>query len=144
VREGAEFLKQKLELAGASWSRSSMPEFEPPSEEPAEAERALNLLQVLRLAQQALAAARAYSLVTPADPVTVEEMIAWLEQLMATGGDMEARALLEEQPDPPHRMALFLAMLEMAKGARIELAQSDCFGPIALLDRRPPFWNPTT
>jgi segregation and condensation protein A len=132
VRQGAEFLKQKLEVAEATWSRSSMEEFTHPAEEelPA-AEGSLNLLQVLRLAKQALAAARTYELVTPADSVTVEEMTWWLEdRLAAVEIQIEAGGLLAQHSDPSHRAALFLAMLEMANSARVQLDQDDCFGPI--------------
>ena len=134
VRQGAEFLQQKLELAGATWSRSSIEEFQQHREpEPAEWGGRLNLLQVLRLAEQALAAARTYDLITPADSVDVAEMIRWLvERLQAEAPVLEARPLFEQQPDAAHRMALFLGMLEMAKEAQITLEQEQCFGPIYL------------
>jgi segregation and condensation protein A len=134
VRHGAEFLQQKLEVAEATWSRSSIEDFRPPVEEESlDSYGALNLLQVLRLAQQALAAARTYDLVTPASSVDVAEMMAWLEErLRANPWLIEAGPLLAQQPDAPHRMALFLAMLEMAKAARIRLEQQQCFGPILL------------
>ena len=137
VRQGAEFLRQKLEIAQASWSPSSPEEFcGTPAGEPSEPPGALNLLQVLRMAQQALATARTYELVTPADSVSVEEMMAWLEERIgANQGPMEAGTLLAGQPDAPHRMALFLAMLEMSKAARICLEQDQCFGPIAIVGR---------
>ncbi len=134
VRQGAEFLKQKLELAEMAWSRSSEKEWwEASGEEPPEPDSAMNLLQILRLAQQALAAARAYEVVSPVDSVTVEEMMRWLEQRVVTAPDrLEATVLLAEQPDAAHRSALFLGMLEMAKSARIRLEQPECFGPIAI------------
>ena len=140
LRHGAEFLQQKLEVAGATWSKSSMEDFRQPTEtDPAESGRGLNLLQVLRLAQEALAAARAYDLITPRDSVDVAAMIEWLkERLQASRGVLEADPLLKEQPDAPHRMALFLGMLEMAKGAQISLEQEQCFGPI-LLSKLPAF-----
>jgi segregation and condensation protein A len=136
VRHGAEFLKQKLQLAEVAWSRSSVDDFWPaPTQEVVESTGVLNLLQVLRLAQQALAAARAYEVVAPSDSVTVEEMMRWLdERLVAAPDSLEATALLTEQPDAPHRAALFLAMLEMAKSARIRLEQQQCFGPISIED----------
>ncbi|MBZ5621843.1 MAG: segregation/condensation protein A [Acidobacteriia bacterium] len=139
VRQGAEFLQQKLEIAQAAWSRSSMAEFGgAAAEELPEPAGALSLLQVLRMAQQALATARAYELVTPADSISVEEMMGWLEERIgANQGPMEAGALLAEQPDAAHRMALFLAMLEMSKAARIWLEQDQCFGPIAIVGKHP-------
>lgn len=134
VRQGAEFLQQRLELAGATWSKSSMEDFRQQFEpENAESTAGLNLLQVLRLAEQALAAARTYVLVTPSDSVDVAEMIQWLgERLKASARVLEARPLFEQQPDAAHRMALFLGMLEMAKEAQIMLEQDQCFGPIYL------------
>jgi segregation and condensation protein A len=131
---GAEFLKQKLEIAEATWSRPSIREFPPlPRHEFPEPDATLNLLQILRLAQQALATARTYDLVTPDDPVSVEQMMGWLELRLARTADcLEATALLEEQPDTPHRNALFLAMLEMAKSAQIRMEQSVSFGPIII------------
>lgn len=136
MRRGAEFLKEKLELAESTWSRSPIEVFQQAEVEREDEETygstgAMNLLQVLRLAQQALAAARAYELVTPEGTVPVEELMRWLEQRVAANpSGLEAAPLLAEQPDAPHRMALFLAMLEMAKSARICLEQQDCFGPI--------------
>ena len=97
---------------------------------------ALNLLQVLRLAQQALASARTHDLVTPADSVTVEEMMGWLGTRIAASPDcLDGRALLAEQPDASHQVALFLAILEMTNSARIHLEQQEPFGPIAILTK---------
>ncbi len=136
MRQGAEFLREKLELAEATWSRSPLEEIlaveaEREDEDWPSSPGALNLLQVLRLAQQALAAARTYELVTPADPVNVAELMRWLEaRVAAHPSGLEAEPLLAEQPDGPHRMALFLAMLELVKSARIDVEQQECFGPI--------------
>ena len=133
VRQGAEFLQQKLEIAEATWSKSSIGEFqEPPRVEP-EPDGALNLLQVLRLAQQALQSARMYEIVSPAS-VTVEEMMRWLaDRLARSPGPTEAAPLFGEQPDGQRRAALFLAMLEMAKAVRIRLEQRQCFAPIYMV-----------
>jgi segregation and condensation protein A len=135
LRQAAEFLQQKLELSEATWSKSSIAEFEQPAgADSPEPSGTLNLLEILRLAQQALAAARSYRLVTPQDSVSVEEMMRWLEPRVPPAPQRtEAGKLLAEQPDVPHRAALFLAMLEMAKTARIELEQERCFGPIFLV-----------
>ena len=134
VSHAAEFLGQKLEVAQATWSHPPDLEIErrvEVEEEASAADGALNLLQVLRLAQQALAAARTYDLVTPSESISVAEMMAWLnERLAANPIGTEAGPLLAEQPDGAHRSALFLAMLEMANAARIRLEQQECFGPI--------------
>lgn len=134
LRHGAEFLKQKLEIAEATWSRSAAEEFPPPAFEAVpESNPSLNLFQILRLAQRALDTARSYDLVTPDDPVSVDEMTLWLEdRLMRDPDRLEGTALLAEQPDAPHRTTLFLAMLEMAKSSVIRLEQTVSFGPIAI------------
>ena len=99
----------------------------------------MNLLQILRLAQQALATARTYNLVVPADSVSVAEVTLSLEgRLAQTQDQLEGTSLLAEQPDGPCRTALFLAMLEMAASGRIRLAQTFCFGPIAITPNTAP------
>ena len=104
---------------------------EPPCPEWVGSNDALNLLQVLRLAQQALNAARTYEIVETADSVTVGEMMRWLEERLASGPERaEAEPLLTEQPTPQRGAALFLAMLELAKATRIRLEQHQCFGPL--------------
>src|SRR6185503_802530 len=129
VRQGVEFLRGKLELAGASWSHLPPPLHAPDLEENPAPNSTLNLLQVLRMTRQALATARAHELVALSDPVPVEEMIRWLSQRLAvSSGRVEAQHLLAEQPDDPHRVALFLAMLELSNSARISLLQEEPFG----------------
>jgi segregation and condensation protein A len=137
LRRGIEFLKQKLEVTEATWSRSSVAESAPSAEtELPEAGGALNLLQVLHLARKALAAARTHDLLAPSNSVDDALMVQWLEQkLAASPSGVAAGPLLVEQPDGPHRTALFLAMLQMAKDARIRLEQPECFGPISILPR---------
>lgn len=136
VRQAAEFLRQKLEVSEATWSTSSIEAYLAPAvEESPERNGALNLLEVLRLAQQALEAARVYEIVTPPDSVTVEQMMRWLEERLArTPGRVEAEPLLVEQTSPRRKAVLFLAMLEMAKSARLQVQQEDCFGPVFLDD----------
>jgi segregation and condensation protein A len=132
VRQGAEFLQQKLAIAQATWSKPALEELrDPPGRELPEPTSALNLLEVLRLAQQALDAARTFEIVTPADSVPVAQMMRWLEERLASApGPMEVQPLLAEQPTGGHRAALFLALLEMAQTARLRLDQHQCFGPI--------------
>jgi segregation and condensation protein A len=134
VCQAAEFLGQKLEVTQATWSHP--PELEigrriEIDEETPATDGALNLLQVLRLAQEALATARAYDLVTLPESVSVAEMMTWLEDRLGLHPNgLEAGPLLEGQPDASHRSALFLAMLEMANSTRIDLRQEECFGRI--------------
>lgn len=134
VRQGAEFLKQKLEVAEATWSRSSIGDFrEGPAIEPSPT-HALNLLQVLRLAKQALETARAYEFVSSADSVTMEGMMGWVLERLSPG-QTEADALLNQHTGQ-RRAALFLALLEIAKTGRIRLEQNECFGPISIRHNR--------
>jgi segregation and condensation protein A len=134
VRQGAEFLRQQLDIAEATWSHSSVEEFQPvPAEETPGSNGGLNLLQVLRLAQQALTTARTYELVTPANSVSIEDMTKWLEErFVAAPAALEVGALLAEQADDAHRTTMFLAILEMAKASQIRLEQTECFGPISI------------
>ncbi|HZS70272.1 MAG TPA: segregation/condensation protein A [Candidatus Acidoferrum sp.] len=134
VRHGAEFLKQKLEVAEASWSKSSMHDFqELPAVEP-NASGEFNLLQILRLAKQALDAARTFEIVSQTESVTIEEMIRWLEERIGEGST-DANQLLKQHKGE-RRAALFLALLEMAKIGRIQVDQKTCFGPIFIWHNR--------
>ena len=132
VRQGAEFLKQKLEVAEATWSKSSIRDFRDLQDFEAAPSGTLNLLQVLRLAKEALETARTYEIVSSPEPVTVEEMIRWLVDRISSGRT-EADPLLKEHTGQ-RRAALFLALLEIAKAGRIRLEQRECFGPISMLD----------
>jgi segregation and condensation protein A len=132
ARRGAEFLKQKLELAQATWSKPPSPEFPAPFAE-LPATTTFNLLEVLRLAKQALETAQAYDAVFPSESVTVEEMARWLAERIAEGpGERSADVFLRQQPTLERQSALFLAMLDLAKDGRIHLEQTQCFGPITL------------
>lgn len=134
VLRGAGFLKQKLEITEATWSRPAAGDFESEAlPEPSTLDPGMNLVQILRLARQALAAARTYDLVTPADSISVTEMCRWLEDRLAiSGGPLEGTALLAEQPDAAHRNTLFLAMLEMARSSQIRIEQERGFGPVTI------------
>jgi|SRR5579863_2099577 len=134
VRRGAEFLQQKLELAQATWSKSWQPEGGEIGQTEPVSSGTMNLIEVLRLARQALETARAYELIFPTETVTVEEMERWLDQRI--GMDFKkgsANEFLAEQPTADRRATLFLAILEMAKAGKIRLEQEECFGPIQLL-----------
>jgi segregation and condensation protein A len=139
VRAGAEFLRQKLELAQATWSKSLAPEFQEEVGSIAPT-GTINLLEVLRLAKQALETARAYELIFPMESVTVEEMEHWLDQRIAA--DFEEGTVdqfLAEQSTTDRKAALFLAVLETVKSGRMRLEQSECFGPIKLFLN--PHWH---
>lgn len=134
VRHGAEFLKQKLELAQSTWSKSSEEDFPEATVADPVPSGTMNLLEVLRLAKQALETARSYDLIFPSESVTVEQMERWLEERL--GPDFQegsADRLLAEQPTADRRAALFLAILEMAKAGQFRVEQTECFGPVRLL-----------
>lgn len=132
VRAGAEFLRQKLELAQATWSKSAVPEFQEAAGS-APPKGTLNLLDVLRLAKQALETARAYELIFPTESVTVEEMEHWVDQRIDAGfEEATVDQFLSEQPTTDRKAALFLAVLEKAKNGGIQLEQIECFGPIKI------------
>jgi segregation and condensation protein A len=126
-------LDQRLESRKNTWTRSSMGDFAP-REEPDEPDAPVNVLHVLRLARKALDVARTYKAVNPGESVTISEMVLWLEaRILPLKAMPDARPLLEGWPDSDHRSTLFLAMLELAKQARIDLDQKECFGPISLI-----------
>lgn len=133
LRNGAEFLKQKLEIAQATWSKCAQSEWEPEFAGGPPLRETMNLLDILRLARQALETAQAYEVVYPAESVTVEEMQDWLKsRLMEARDGCSANTILLEQTSMDRRAALFLAMLELAKTGDVVLDQDECFGPIAL------------
>jgi len=133
LQKAAEFLGQRLERNAASWSRAAGLEFEDWAPAPEPDAGPMNLLEVLRLAREALATAQAYQVVLPAETVTTAEMMEWLEaRLRDSGGPIEAEALFGEQPGMEHRLALFLGMLELARGSIVRLEQTAAFGPLAV------------
>jgi segregation and condensation protein A len=131
VRQAAEFLRQKLQVTEATWSRPAAGEFLAEASGTPPAVDTINLLQILRLAKQALETARAYEGLVPEDPVTVEQMMQWLNDRLRQNTTL-FDSLLTECSHSRHRTALFLAMLELARGAQIEMDQEECFGPIRL------------
>jgi segregation and condensation protein A len=130
VRNGAEFLKQRLELTGASWSRGSGDwgpdevegEFASSLPHPS---NTLNLLDIVRLAKQALDSARAAGSLDLRDSSpTIEQMMAFLEEELPLWGAVSAGELLAGQPSREHQALLFLALLELAKAEKIQLQQA--------------------
>jgi|SRR6185437_942525 len=133
MREAAEFLQQKLDIAGSTWSRSISRESADGDDLPESASEAMNLLEVLRLAKKALDTARSYDSLFPAETVSVREMQRWLEdELRSAAGLVCGTELLRQQWELGRGSALFLAMLEMAKEGRIQLEQQECFGLLSI------------
>jgi segregation and condensation protein A len=134
VRKAAEFLQQKLEIAGASWTQGSMTQFEEPSAGDGNADLAsgsMNLLELLQLARKAVETPRTHELLQlDTSQVTVEEMKAWLQARLALEKSISSEVLFCEQTDPPRRIALFLAMLELARLGDLRLDQEGLFTPI--------------
>jgi segregation and condensation protein A len=138
VRQAAEFLREQLEINEAAWTRPSIHEFEQPPAEPDQPAdpASMNLLEILELAQKALETARTHDLLQlDSTGVTIAEMMLWLQsRLSGLNGNapLSCDALFAEQPAPPRQIALFLAMLELAKAGGIRLEQDAPFAPIYL------------
>ena len=133
VRNGAEFLKQRLELAGSSWSRGSgdwgpgEPENEFANSLP-HPSNTLNLLDIVRLAKQALDSARAAESLDLRDSSpTIEQMMAFLEDELPLWGSVTSGELFAAQPSRERQALLFLALLELAKAEKIHLQQVQPF-----------------
>jgi segregation and condensation protein A len=134
VRQGAEFLQQKLEVSSATWSKPSIGDFvDLAGEELAREPGAMNLIEVLRLARQALETAYTYEVAVPPESVSVEEMMRWLNQRVLSGTrPLDSGVLFSELDSADRKSALFLAMLEMSKAGRIRLEQHQTFAPITI------------
>jgi segregation and condensation protein A len=140
VQQAAQFLQQQLEITGATWTKPSQAEFREYSadrvDSPVET-GSINLLELVRLAKKALETARTYELLQfQKDEVSIEEMIDWLRPRLTaldSGASLPFHWLLEEQPDQPRRITLFLAILELSKSGAFRLEQKDVFEPIHLI-----------
>lgn len=134
VRQGAEFLQQKLEVNSAAWSRPSIEDFVGAAGEDVPENRdSMNLVEVLLLARQALDTAKTYHIVAPTESVSVYEMMRWLETRLSSEQEpVNAGPLFAEVHRRDRKAALFLAMLELSKGAQIRLEQTFPFGPISM------------
>jgi segregation and condensation protein A len=137
VRRAAEFLHQQLEVSGASWSKTTASEVAVAAEdEPGASDGSMNLVELLRLARQAVEIARTQELLGLGTPeVSVEEMADWLRQRVASAGPHRTlcgQTLLAEQSGHPRTVALFLAMLELARTQEIFLEQERPFARLSL------------
>lgn len=144
LRHAAEFLQQQLEVTGATWTKGSITEFEGAPVEDDDTARdpgSMNLMELLRLARQAVDTARAHDLLGLDTPrVTVEEMMAWLTKHLAAVSPEQrqsAEPLFAQQPSRGHWVALFLAILELAKAGAIRLEQQGLFTSIFLSRKAP-------
>ena len=137
VRRAAEFLHQQLEVNGASWSKTAAAELAVAEDDERGAPAgSMNLVELLRLARQAVETARTQPLLSLETPdVSVEEMADWLRQRVAALGahrTLCAQALFAEQNGHPRAVALFLAMLELARTQEIRLEQEQPFARLLL------------
>jgi segregation and condensation protein A len=140
VQQAAEYLKQQLEIAGATWTKPAAAEFHE-IDHKIEALDALphsiNLLELVRLAKDALETARTHELLQfQSDEVSIDEMISWLHPRLASldpETSLPFDPLFDEQPDYPHRIVLFLAVLEMSRNGKLRLQQRDAFAPVHLV-----------
>lgn len=111
----------------------------PPPDAPAAEEApvfsgSLTLLQVLQLAQHAMASVNAAQQVEiPSDPVPIEQMSALLHRELGTltpGSPLDFSRLWNVAPTAQHRSSLFLALLEGARTHSLDLEQAEPFAPI--------------
>lgn len=136
VRQAAQFLGDRLDDQQATQVRNvSVIEYQDSESNaftPDDAQN-LNLLEILRLTRKALDVAQTYSLVTPRESVTVEEMLDWLEQRLGDCAQrLDGLALLAELGSIEHKIALFLALLELNRVSRIQLDQGEALGPLSV------------
>ena len=142
VQQAAEFLQQQLEVAGASWTRSSEGQLQSASgeEEDVSTESgSMNLLELVRLAKKALDVARTHELLDfQREEISIADMISWLQPRLTKldcGNSLPFEPLLDEQPDRPRQIGLFLAVLELSKAGTVALQQKGTFEPIRLVRR---------
>jgi len=138
ILAGAEFLRQRLEAVSGSWSRAcgNWGDGEPEGELAGSLPRGrMNLLDVVRLAKQALETARQAerdASVVPgglADGPTVDEMMAWAESRLSGEHYLsEGGSLLLERGSRTEQSVLFLALLELARSERVRITQPEPFG----------------
>ena len=139
VQQAAQFLQQQLEITGATWTKPSDTEFRSTSAavDPPGDTNFMNLLELARLAQKALELARAHeSLQFQNKEISIDEMIEWLQPRLSgldQGASLTFDLLINEQPDQPRRISLFLAVLELSKSGTLRLEQKDVFEPIHLI-----------
>jgi segregation and condensation protein A len=138
-QNAAEFLEQKLEENRATWSYPPEEEYQDPTSETEEPLRlsSMNVLDVLRLAKEAVAVAKAHRILNlDRETVTVEEMLRWLEvrvAMLPESKTLYADALFTEENAVTRRIALFLAILEMSRVGKLRIEQDRFLGAISLV-----------
>jgi len=137
VEQATGFLSERLRESAATWSRwaGDQREHLPSCDaEAGQAPNTINVMDVLRLAEKALAVARAHrTLDLSPERFSIEEMVRWLQARMAPlQADQAARAdvLLAEQESLDGKISLFLAILEISRTGALRLAQKSPFTPI--------------
>ncbi len=135
-RHAAEMLYQKRIIEEAVWSNPQIQQFLD-EEEPG---LAVTLFDLVKVLQQVLERARHRPVYEVAgEDISVPEMIARLKELLErtpAGEALSVRELFERQPSRRAVIAMFLAILEMAKMQAIRLVQNDLFGDIAIRRHR--------
>jgi segregation and condensation protein A len=135
--QAAGFLQTQWAALGG-WPAPPPPETSamPGREELSDTRGSLTLLEILALAQKAMVSvAAAENLEIPSDSVSVEEILAVLEQRLKNlppGGRLEFADLWTAVATDQHRSALFLALLEGARAGRLDLEQDACFAPLRI------------
>ncbi|MCS6954124.1 MAG: segregation/condensation protein A [Bryobacteraceae bacterium] len=136
-KHAAEMLYQKRILEEAVWSNPQIHQFLDDEEEPG---LAVTLFDLVKVLEQVLERARRRPVYEVADEdVSVPEMMARLKELLEhtpAGETLSVRELFERQKSRRAVVAMFLAILEMAKLQAIRLVQKDLFGDIAIQRHR--------
>lgn len=135
-KHAAEMLYQKRIIEEAVWSNPQIQQFVD-DEEPG---LAVTLFDLVKVLQQVLERARRRPVYEVAnEDVSVPEMMARLKELLErtpAGEALSVRELFERQKSRRAVIAMFLAILEMAKMQAIRLVQKDLFGDIAIRRHR--------
>lgn len=138
-------LLDRQQLSGAAafletqWSALGGWPAPPPPDPPAMEETpgfsgSMTLLEVLQLAQHAMAAVTAsHQVEIPPDPVPIEQMAAVLNRELGgvpPGSRLDFSRVWASAPTAQHRSSLFLALLEGARSQSLDLEQAEPFAPI--------------
>ena len=145
AQQAAALLAERLRRASGTWSvpvtvaerSQGQEEIQPDPPGPAHGRRGtVNLLEVLRVTQRALATAKAHRLLNlKREAVTIEKMIRWVAQrVKALSGrqPLTSTELFTAQASAERRAVLLLALLEMARAGEVRLHQAEFLAPIRI------------
>jgi segregation and condensation protein A len=131
-KNAAQMLMQKQELEGAVWSNPSLSEFK--DDEGAEAELAVDMVDLVKTFQQILERARNRPILqVNEETVTVGEMIDYMRRrLLLEDRPIRLKQMLASVHSRPALICAFLAVLELVRLQAILLRQDRVFGDILI------------